>query len=74
MERDLNIFTKEVECEFEGRKYSVRDNGAVYRHSKEGKKPSPLDCEWTFGKEDRVSHVMKIGAHNIHRIDRKSVV
>ncbi len=68
MERDLNIFTKEVECEFEGRKYSVRDNGAVYRHSKEGKKPSPLDCEWTFGKEDRVTHAMKIGTHNIHRI------
>lgn len=68
MEQDLNNFTKEVDCEFEGRKYSVRDNGAVYRHPKEGKKPSPLDCEWTFGKENRITHMMKLGPHNIHRI------
>lgn len=47
-------YTREVECEYKGEKYRVRDNGAVLRMAREGKPKRPKDEIWTFG----------------HRIDR----
>ena len=47
-------YTREVECEYKGEKYKVRDNGAVFRMAREGKPKRPKDEIWTFG----------------HRIDR----
>lgn len=47
-------YTREVECEYKGEKYKVRDNGAVLRMAREGKPKRPKDEIWTFG----------------HRIDR----
>ena len=47
-------YTREVECEYKGEKYKVRDNGAVFRMAREGKTKRPKDETWTFG----------------HRIDR----
>ena len=47
-------YTREVECEYKGEKYKVRDNGAVFRMAREGKPKRPKDETWTFG----------------HRIDR----
>ena len=34
-EIDINSFSEEKDCIFEGEKYSVRDNGAILRHPKE---------------------------------------
>ena len=45
-------YTREVECEYKGERYKVRDNGAVLRMAREGKPKRPKDNVWTFG--DRI--------------------
>lgn len=35
---DINEYTRETTCEYKGEVYSVRDNGSVMRHAREGKK------------------------------------
>ena len=65
---DLNDFALEKRCEYKGRIYSVRDNGSVYRHQKEGARLAPLDNKWTFGKKDDSDGYMKIAGVRIHQI------
>ena len=50
MKPSVNDYTREEECIYKDERYSVRDNGAVWRYPREGKKPRPTDCQWTFGK------------------------
>lgn len=64
----LNEFTLEKECEYKGELYSVRDNGAVKRHSREGKKLRKDDDIWTFGKKNDSNGYMNIGSHRVHII------
>lgn len=64
----LNTYTKEIPCTYRGRRYYVRDNGAVYRLSKDGKSKSKYDEIWTFGTFDESSGYMLIGNERIHRI------
>ena len=45
-------YIREVECEYKGERYKVRDNGAVLRMAREGKPKRPKDDAWTFG--DRI--------------------
>ena len=40
---DINEYTRETTCEYKREVYSVRDNGAVMRHAREGKKARKLD-------------------------------
>ena len=53
---------------YRGRKYYVRDNGAVYRQCREDGKIRKWDEEWTFGKFDPSSGYMLIGQERVHRI------
>ena len=46
----LNDYTEIKECSYKGEHYSVRDNGAVLRHAREGKRIRKDDNTWTFGK------------------------
>lgn len=68
MDDILNSFSEVRECDYKGEHYSVRDNGAVMRHPKPGKKPRPSDNEWTFGLRDEKTAYMKFGTHRIHII------
>jgi hypothetical protein len=34
MNVNINDYTKQVECVYKNEKYSVRDNGAVFRHAR----------------------------------------
>ena len=52
--------------EYKGKIYSVRDNGAVLRHSKSAK-VGQYDNVWTFGKQDTAGY-MAIAGERIHRI------
>ena len=61
-------YIEERTCEYKGRLYSVRDNGAVYRHQKEGSRPAPLDNVWTFGKKDSSNGYMMIAGLRVHQI------
>lgn len=47
---DIFPFDEELECDYKGEHYSVRDNGAIMRHAKGRKRP--LDEVWTFGEKD----------------------
>ena len=64
----IDLFEKEVECTYKGETYSVRDNGAVMRHSRGGKKPRALDQIWTFGSKDLSDGYAKICGQPVHRI------
>jgi hypothetical protein len=44
---DVNIFSEEKQCTYKKELYSVRDNGAVLRHSRQGKRVRPNDNIWT---------------------------
>ena len=68
MENLIDIFDEEKTCEFKGEIYLVRDNGAVLRQNKEGKKARPLDNKWTFGKIDTQHGYLTIGNVAVHRI------
>ena len=60
-------YEKEVECEYKGEKYSVRDNGTVLRHKPEGKKARPMDNVWTYGKYNKTGYA-EIAGERVHRI------
>ena len=68
MENLLDSYSEVRECDYKGEHYSVRDNGAVMRHPKPGKKARPNDNEWTFGTRDEKTAYMKFGTHRIHII------
>ena len=57
----LNNYDEIRECSYKGELYSVRDNGAVLRHARKGKRIRKDDDIWTFGKPNE-------------NTDRKSVV
>lgn len=65
---DLNDYTKESKCTYKNESYSVRDNGAVLRHSIKGKKIRPSDNNWTFGKLNNKTGYLEIASVRIHRI------
>ena len=64
----MNDFQQEVECVYDGERYSVRDNGAVLRHARAGKRRRALDDQWTFGKENSANPYLCIAGVRIHRI------
>lgn len=43
MKVDIDIYTEVKDCTYKDEHYSVRDNGAVLRHAKDGHKPRKLD-------------------------------
>jgi len=65
---DLKDYTKDSKCFYKNECYSVRDNGAVLRHTIEGKKPRPTDNNWTFGKLNTKTGYLEIASVRIHRI------
>lgn len=64
----IDQYEREIETEFEGERYLVRDNGAVYRKQRPGRQKRSLDETWTFGKERRWDGYLCIGSETVHRI------
>ena len=64
----LNDYREVKECTYKGEQYSVRDNGAVLRHAREGKRIRKDDDTWTFGKPNENTGYMEIGSERVHRI------
>ncbi len=71
---DINEYTRETTCEYKGEVYSVRDNGAVMRHVREGKKARKLDNIWTFGKKSETNGYMTVCSHRVHIIVAKAFI
>lgn len=65
---DLNDFSREQVCEYKGRRYFVRDNGAIYRQCKDDGRIRKWDEQWTFGKLDEKTGYLLIGQERVHRI------
>jgi hypothetical protein len=65
---DINLFEKEVTCVFKEETYSVRDNGAVLRHKRNGARKRPLDEKWTFGNPSEKRGYMYISSTVVHQI------
>lgn len=63
----INDYEDVRECEYQGEHYSVRDNGAIMRHSRIGKKKRPLDDKWTLGKPNEKAY-LQIAGIPVHRI------
>jgi hypothetical protein len=64
----LDQYERQVEIEYEGEKYLVRDNGAVCRTSRSGSRKRKLDDAWTFGRANDSTGYMYVGSHVVHRI------
>ena len=61
-------FQREVNCRYGEENHSVRDNGAVLRHQRDGKRKRVLDNQWTFGKENSANPYLSIAGVRVHRI------
>lgn len=64
----LNDYKEIKDCVYKGECYSVRDNGAILRHVREGKRIRKDDGIWTFGKPNTSTGYMEIGSERVHRI------
>lgn len=64
---NLNDFKSEVKCVYKDEQYSVRDNGAVLRHSRIGKRIRKYDNQWIFGKPNNHGYLL-LSSEVIHRI------
>lgn len=67
MMKHIDNFTQEKTCAYKDETYSVRDNGAVMRHGKEGGRKRNIDGNWTFGTLDDKGF-LRIGGEKINRI------
>lgn len=64
----VDDFEREMNCIYDDEVYSVRDNGAVLRHPRPGKRLRPNDNKWTFGKDNKANPYLHISNVRIHRI------
>jgi hypothetical protein len=67
MKVNFNDFKSERECIYKGDRYTVRDNGAVLRHSRKNKPLRKLDNQWTFGTPNNNGYML-IASEVVHRI------
>lgn len=68
MSVNVEDFKQELEFVYKDERYSVRDNGALLRHCREGNRPRPTDNKWTFGKPSEKTGYMEIATVRVHRI------
>ncbi|MFV1985628.1 MAG: HNH endonuclease [Thiohalomonadales bacterium] len=68
MKHLLEQYDRELAVTYKGEHYRARDNGAVYRLSRPGKRKRKLDEVWTFGKPCKSSGYMLISSERVHRI------
>ncbi len=61
-------YTREIEFTYKDERYSVRDNGAILRHPRIGKRLRSADNQWTFGITNDRTGYMEIASVRVHRI------
>ena len=64
----INDYNEVKECVYKDEHYSVRDNGAIFRHKREGKRLRLDDERWTFGFKNSKTGYMLLGDHRVHII------
>jgi len=68
MSISIDDYNEVKECTYKEEHYSARDNGAVMRHPREGKRVRKDDNVWTFGKPNDKTGYMEIAGQRVHRI------
>lgn len=63
----VDDYSEEKICEYKGEIYSARDNGAIMRHSREGKRKRQKDDVWTFGDTPHNGYIYYCGIP-VHRV------
>lgn len=63
----IEKYSREVTIDYKGEKYSVRDNGAIFKHARNNERKRPTDEIWTFGKVNSKGY-LAIAGETIHRI------
>ncbi len=64
----VDDFNEVKDCIYKDEHYLARDNGAVMRHPREGKRIRKDDNVWTFGKPNDKTGYMEIAGQRVHRI------
>lgn len=64
----VDDYNEVKDCTYKDEHYSARDNGAVMRHPREGKRIRKDDNVWTFGKPNEKTGYMEIAGQRVHRI------
>lgn len=64
---NVDNYKSQTDCVYKTEHYSVRDNGAVFRHSRKNKLLRKLDNQWTFGKPNSNGYML-IASEVVHRI------
>ena len=64
----VDYYDEVRECDYKGEHYAVRDNGAVFRFPKEGKRKRKYDGVWTFGEPNIKTGYTHICREAVHRI------
>ena len=64
----VDDFNEVKDCIYKDEHYSVRDNGAIMRYPREGKRIRKDDNVWTFGKPNDKTGYMEIAGQRVHRI------
>lgn len=67
MNVNVEDYNKQSECFYKNEHYSVRDNGAVFRHPRQNKSLRKHDNHWTFGKPNNYGYLL-IVSEVVHRI------
>ena len=62
----IDRFDRQIQVEYRGEIYLVRDNGAVCREHRPGRRKTKLDDVWTFGRPENSNGYMLIGSHVVH--------
>ena len=68
MSVSIDDYNEVKDCIYKEEHYSARDNGAIMRHPREGKRVRKDDNVWTFGKPNDKTGYREIGGHRVHRI------
>lgn len=69
VENLINEYDCVRQCEYKGRKFAARNNGAIMRYPKEGYEPNFNDNKWTFGtKNDSTGYMMFTSTIRVHQV------
>ncbi len=64
----IEVFDCEMQCEYRGRVYLVRENGAICRVSKDGVRRTKWDDVWTFGDKNKDGYMVHASSVRVHQV------
>lgn len=65
---NIEKYNEIKECDYKDEHYSARDNGAIMRHQRKGKRKRKLDEVWSFGMPNIATGYMNFCGERVHRI------